>query len=145
VVRENLLWVIIVPYPAVENNLINVLKESQNGLNKKDVNKLSSFCDDNFKLSIHAEENCLQKYFHDSKFINYNSRSKLRILVIRIDNHGNLINSKPCNNCIEMMRKYGIKKISYSNENGIIITESIKNITGSYSSAYRSINILLNK
>lgn len=104
---------------------------------------MRSFCD--FKLSIHAEENCLQKYFHDSRFVNYNSRSKLRILVIRVDIHGNLINSKPCNNCIELMKKYGIKKISYSNENGIIITESIKNITGIYSSAYRSINKMLNK
>jgi hypothetical protein len=51
----------------------------------------------------------------------------ISIMVVRW-NGTNFKNSKPCKHCIEYMRKMGIKKICYSDDNNIFIHEKIKNI-----------------
>ncbi len=56
-------------------------------------------------------------------------RKKLEMFVIRVNQMGDLVNSKPCNTCIYYMQLYGIKSVYYSNEDGIIIKEKISNIT----------------
>jgi len=94
----------------------------------------------NMVLSKHAEENVLSKFFKSNSKIK--SRSKLQIIVIRIDANENLTNSKPCNHCIEIMRSYGVRKVTYSTKEGICVTESINIISGHISSGYRSIEIV---
>ena len=46
------------------------------------------------------------------------------IVVIRIDSSNNLCDSKPCEECIDIIRLSGIKKIYYSVINGIIIEKT---------------------
>ena len=73
------------------------------------------------KYTVHAEEDAINKFI--KKFHHF-SREKLRrlnikIIVVRYDKNGNLVNAKPCDNCMRMIQKYGIKKIEYS-DNGTI-------------------------
>jgi len=50
------------------------------------------------------------------------------MVVIRINGKNELVNSKPCENCIYYLRLYGIKNVYYSNENGEIVKEKITEI-----------------
>jgi len=50
------------------------------------------------------------------------------MVVIRINTKNELVNSKPCENCIYYLRLYGIKNVYYSNENGEIVKEKITEI-----------------
>lgn len=52
----------------------------------------------------------------------------LDILVIRINKNFALKNSRPCNHCIDKLRKIGIRKVYYSNENGNIVGEFINDM-----------------
>ena len=61
---------------------------------------------------------------------------KLKLIVIRIGADGNLCLSKPCLSCLEKIRKYGIKKIYYSDANGDIVNEKIDDIKTSISSGH---------
>ena len=56
-------------------------------------------------------------------------RKKLEMFVIRVNQMGNLVNSKPCNSCIYYMQLYGIKSVYYSNEDGVIVKEKLTDIT----------------
>ena len=56
------------------------------------------------------------------------------MFVIRVNNTGNLVNSKPCNTCIYYMQLYGIKSVYYSNEDGEIIKEKIIDISADHMS-----------
>jgi deoxycytidylate deaminase len=59
---------------------------------------------------------------------------KLNILVIRVNSKNELVNSKPCENCIYYLRLYGIKNVYYSNENGEIVKEKITDIENEHQS-----------
>lgn len=48
---------------------------------------------------------------------------KLTIIVIRLSN-GELHESRPCNACLEMIRRYMIKHVYYSTKNNIIYERS---------------------
>jgi len=71
-------------------------------------------------LTIHAEVDAI---------LNMNKKCFLEgldIIIIRINNKTNeLKNSRPCNACIEQMRKKGIRRAYYSNEKGEIVCEEI--------------------
>ena len=45
-------------------------------------------------------------------------RSKLMLFVVRLNDRGHYMNSKPCLRCQEFMRNYGINEAHYSDENG---------------------------
>jgi deoxycytidylate deaminase len=48
--------------------------------------------------------------------------------VIRVNKKDELVNSKPCKSCIEVMRMFGIKNIYYSTEKGDLKKEKTTNI-----------------
>jgi hypothetical protein len=56
----------------------------------------------------------------------HNKLLKVNILVIRVNNTGNLCSSQPCHNCVDYMKTvavnkgYKIKKIYYSTSTGDI-------------------------
>ena len=52
----------------------------------------------------------------------------LDILVIRINKHLALRNSRPCNDCIDKLLKLGIRKVYYSNEEGRIVSEIVEHM-----------------
>lgn len=68
--------------------------------------------------TIHAEISVFSK-------ISKKTAKGLDILVIRINKNFALKNSRPCNHCIDKLRKIGIRKIFYSNKDGNIVSEFI--------------------
>lgn len=49
---------------------------------------------------------------------------KMDIVVIRVNPAGELVNARPCYNCLDMMKAVGIRKVHYSVE-GDIVTEKV--------------------
>jgi hypothetical protein len=49
-------------------------------------------------------------------------------VVVRFGKCGELKNSRPCNNCLETMVKYKIKRIMYSVDDGSVISEKPENM-----------------
>jgi len=61
------------------------------------------------------------------------------IVVVRIGKDGTLRNSRPCNNCLDTMINYKIKKVLYSTEDGRIIAENPKDMEKTHvSSGWKS-------
>jgi tRNA(Arg) A34 adenosine deaminase TadA len=117
--------------------------------NKKDLTQLrKNIINSNCSLSCHAEISALNKYYKNNRKKKYKQipLNKLTIVVIRIDSNGNLMNSKPCSQCISKIYNSGIKKVIYSTQDGTIITESVKNLIKNtrLSSGKILINNLLN-
>lgn len=72
--------------------------------------------------TIHAEINLLHK-IKNTKF------SGLDIIVIRVNENSNkLLNSRPCNNCIDILKSKGIRKVHYSTSDGNIVIEYVQNM-----------------
>ena len=71
--------------------------------------------------TIHAEISVFSK-------MPKRSAKGLDILVIRINKNFALKNSRPCNNCIDKLKKIGIRKVFYSNEDGNIVGEFINDM-----------------
>ena len=100
---------------------------------------------------IHAEHDAIRKLIplrRNKKLVNIN------ILVIRLSGKNKLQSSKPCINCINMMKilpiklGYKIQNIYYSNENGEIIKTSLTSLDNEdkhYSRFYRRHQFNLNK
>jgi tRNA(Arg) A34 adenosine deaminase TadA len=86
--------------------------------------KLSKCC----LTSIHAEIDVLYKYFRN----NYTPNSRLCLWVIRW-NHKTceLRNSKPCISCLCAIRKFNIKRIYFSTNEGIVSMKP-KDIVNTY-------------
>jgi len=99
-------------------------------------------------VAIHAEEDainnfllyCRKKYYADSYI-----RRKLKralLITVRIKND-NIKCSAPCQNCIKLIREYGIKDIIYSEldvlnkDNIILIQKKIRDVENRPSSGYR--------
>lgn len=97
-------------------------------------------------LARHAEENALSKY-HDGIGIKGRkgvARRKLHMVVIRVNSVGDITESKPCSHCVDVMRSYGIRKVTYSTRDGTLTTESIALIESQPSVGYRSVDRALN-
>lgn len=72
-------------------------------------------------ISIHAEMDCLA-----------NCHAKwskgMDLLVIRVNNSNKLLNSRPCNSCIDKLIKRNIRKVYYSTDNGSITYEYVSDM-----------------
>jgi len=56
------------------------------------------------------------------------------IIVIRVNQNDELVNARPCYNCLDMMKAAGIRKVHYSIKGGII-TEKVSNMVSINASA----------
>jgi len=66
---------------------------------------------------------------------------KYAVLVIRVKRDtGALVYSKPCHDCIQAMRKYGIKTVYYSGHDGEIIMERVNKMTNRPSAGRNKMN-----
>jgi len=77
-------------------------------------------------FSTHAEMDVLHKVLKRCKiqpFKDVIDLSDHTIVVVRISREGLIKNSRPCNQCLDTMIKYRIKKILYSNDLGTFISE----------------------
>jgi deoxycytidylate deaminase len=71
--------------------------------------------------AIHAELNVFRNF---SKKLCKN----MDIIVIRVNKQNKLKNSRPCNNCIIKLLSCGIRKVYYSDDNGDIVCEFLKDM-----------------
>jgi deoxycytidylate deaminase len=60
-----------------------------------------------YKVSLHAEVSLLIRLGEEDL-------SSYELAVVRIDNNGDVVNSKPCPNCMQLWRSVEPKKICYS-------------------------------
>lgn len=55
-------------------------------------------------------------------------QKKMDMYVIRVNNKDEMLNSKPCQNCINVMTMFGIKNIYYSIDGGELKKEKISEL-----------------
>jgi tRNA(Arg) A34 adenosine deaminase TadA len=60
-------------------------------------------------FACHAEVDVLRKIIKQ-----HHKKNKVVLYIVRINNSGFFMNSKPCLNCIKLIKKYNIKRIVYS-------------------------------
>ena len=77
-------------------------------------------------FSTHAEMDVLSKVIKQHTLRPFKDMIDLSdhvIIVVRLGRDGLLKNSRPCNQCLETMTKYRIKKIMYSTDSGTFYSE----------------------
>jgi len=132
--KNNITSCVCVPY----NHVSCVLKGKINSINKYlnkekilsyGVNQMGDT--DGLKEGIHAEHDALSKLIP----LKYKKRlEEISLLVIRLSPTNKLQISKPCYNCIQIIKTmplkkgYKIKEIYYSNNEGNIIKTTIDNL-----------------
>ncbi len=86
-------------------------------------------------FSLHAEANAILNlygkdlsYIPNSKNFNVKNQKKCDLLVIRVNNNGELCNSRPCINCLKMMKDVKIKRVYYINNNKELVSEQVKDM-----------------
>jgi len=77
----------------------------------------------NIEGTIHAEINAINNYDKNIK-----KKSRINIIVIRINKYNERCNARPCYNCLLTMKNIGIKKVYYSVNKTDIICENIKDM-----------------
>ncbi len=77
--------------------------------------------------SVHAEVSVIHKLCNHK-----HKHSKLTLIVVRYNRQGNLCNSKPCYYCADLMKKIGINKVIYSDNDGNLVTIKVKDLTDCY-------------
>mgnify|MGYP005654162019 CR=1 FL=1 len=111
---------------VVKNKLVSV----GNNHHRNSINKI-------IVPSVHAEIHALMKYLGSNNLNKY-SKSKLKnseIFVIRKSNdinYNGYLESRPCSECIKTFKKLEIKTVYYSDCNGNIIKENVKNMKINY-------------
>lgn len=92
-------------------------------------------------LYQHAEVGCLRRLvkrrrskckamfeLNNRKGAPKSRRSKLKLLVCRVNRDGTLGDSRPCQHCISFMRKIGVYQVWYTNEKGKLVAERVQNM-----------------
>jgi deoxycytidylate deaminase len=69
--------------------------------------------------STHAERSALSSLMDKDKCF-----SNATIYIVRINADKDLRNSKPCTDCLKLIKKLGIKKIVYSVDGGLIVVKT---------------------
>lgn len=82
------------------------------GFNKGKTNPLPIRIDPKTeRLTLHAETDCV--YGFKAEDIKGAS-----LYVVRLNRRGDLVNSRPCENCLLFLSKYSLNKIVFSNKDG---------------------------
>ena len=93
-----------------------LLATGSNGVKSKPENVVNKLDGSEYYVSCHAEQVCcdgIKHYGYDE------SNTKLIMYVVRVSHNNKFVTSKPCNMCIDYMRKYGIKLVRFINEHGL--------------------------
>ena len=110
------------------------------------ISGYNHFCCGKTTITVHAEEDvinnfitlCRKKYFDDA-YIRRRLRRAL-LITVRVKN-GIIKCSAPCQNCIEIIKSYGIRQIIYSerdeNANTYYIQQKSRNLSNRPSSGFR--------
>jgi pyrimidine deaminase RibD-like protein len=57
--------------------------------------------------------------------LSWGQRAGTMVLSLRIRKDGSLAMARPCPSCMQYMKHFGVKKVLYSNSNGVMIKERI--------------------
>ena len=71
-------------------------------------------------VSVHAEINALWKIYDSDIYDNK------RAVVIRVNETGNLCNSRPCDACMRALKRHGVRNVVYSTSGGNLEMEVIQ-------------------
>ena len=138
------------------NNIVNILiKIAQNStVNQRHSAALikgdeiynigfNKYCSNAKYSTIHAEIDALFT-FKSSKYAK--CMRGMDIIIIRINNYSSckLKISRPCDKCIDTLRKFHIRKVYYSDEYGNIVYENLKDMQKKHISSGNKFKYLLN-
>ena len=74
---------------------------------------------------MHAENNCIRMIRTQKQRKNHN----LTMVVLRFDRaRENLLLSRPCSRCVDLLNNHHIYRVVYSNDKGELVKENTKNI-----------------
>lgn len=88
-------------------------------------------------ISLHAEISALYSLENKMHRMKPRNKTKLDLMVVRVDDNKNLLLSRPCKQCLESLRKasivlqINIKTIFYSANDGTIHSEKFKEMINS--------------
>lgn len=100
--------------------------------------------------TLHAEMCALSQVFRKRQSPGTNRRQRLQskkirnrnvdIYVIRINAENDLLNSRPCQDCLRALRKMGVDRVFYSNTDGDIVMEKVCDMESTHLSHHQSIH-----
>ena len=116
-------------------------------------NQMRGFCRNHPCGSLHAEAHAILYYF--GKYLAYSPKigwhsnmqnnKKLDLIVVRFNNECKLCNSRPCYNCVQMMKAVNIRRVYYIDNNNNLIFEYVRDMVSIHlSSVARHIHSLNN-
>lgn len=127
----------------IDQQLAAALIKGKKMITKPCCNTSRGICRGNYVGSLHAEAHAIINYY--GKALSFNkksgwilderSRSKLDLVVIRVNKSGVTSNSRPCHNCLNMMKSVGIRRVYYSVSPDLVICENVKDMISIQSSS----------
>lgn len=118
--------------------LAAALIKGQKFLSKPCANSARNMCRGHACGSLHAEAHAILDYFGKdlmytaknggSFFVAKNKKIKCDLVVIRINRDDKICKSRPCYNCLSMMKGVGIRKVYYTDNKQNIICENVKDM-----------------
>jgi deoxycytidylate deaminase len=122
----------------IKCQLAAALIKGQKLLSKPCSNALRNVCRGFACGSLHAEAHAILDYFgrdlsYSSKnggsfYIPKDKKIKCDLIVIRINKDEKICTSRPCYNCLNMMKAVGIRKVYYTDNDEKIICENVKDM-----------------
>jgi tRNA(Arg) A34 adenosine deaminase TadA len=93
------------------------------------------------KASLHSSDSLRFVDYSDPKFRKLQKKlARIDIVVIRRSPSGNLMLSKPCSACTCILKKLGIRRVYFSDENQLIVSEKVRDLVSSHLSQMQRVN-----
>lgn len=99
---------------------------------KNNISSFGNMKSDMTICAMHAEVHALKKLYDRS--FNKRKLSKYCLYVVRLSKNGEYMNSKPCSNCIHILKINNISKVYYSMGNNRFRVAKINDIEPTHSS-----------
>lgn len=127
----------------IDQQLAAAIIKGKKMVTKPCCNTTRGICRGNYVGSLHAEANAIINYYGKALSFNKKSgwilderfKSKLDLAVVRINKTGEICNSRPCHNCLNMMKCVGIRRVYYSVSPDLVICENVKDMISIQSSS----------
>lgn len=135
-------------HSTINSQLAAALLKGQKMISRPCSNTSRNMCRGQTCGSLHAEAHAILDYFgkdltfspklgwiyQDKKGKNQASK-KFDLIVIRVNNDGDLCISRPCFNCLNMMKAVNIHKVYYIDNNNNMVSETVKHMISIHASS----------
>ena len=127
----------------IDQQLAAALIKGKKMITRPCCNTSRGICRGNCVGSLHAEANAIINYYgkalsFDRKsgwILDERSRTKLDLVVVRVNKLGETTNSRPCHNCLNMMKSVGIRRVYYSVGPDLVVCENVRDMISIQSSS----------